>query len=201
MKNMLALLAIVIAAATISGCYYDPGYSYVRQSAYQGDAYYGEAAPAYNSGYYGGSSGYYGGGYGGYGYPSGVSVGISSGWYAPAYYRRGNGYYNGYYRQGYRGRHHDDHRRDHRGSRDHRDHYDRRDHRTDRHHASRDHAGSSGSRGRVHPRAPVRSAPARVAAPSRDPVRKTSAPSHRSGTRVRHQRGDDHGDRYQRRKH
>jgi hypothetical protein len=94
MKRLLASLALIAAASALSGCYYDPGYSYVRGSGYSGDAYYGEggsayyvpgyyAAPGYYDGYYG--SGYYGGGY--YGYSPGVSIGISSGWYGGSRYR------------------------------------------------------------------------------------------------------------------
>lgn len=84
MKRLLASLALIAAASALSGCYYDPGYSYVRGSGSSGDAYYGDggnayyAAPSYYDGYYG--SGYYGGGYGCC-YSPGVSVGISSGWY------------------------------------------------------------------------------------------------------------------------
>jgi hypothetical protein len=93
MKRLLATLALIAAASALSGCYYDPGYSYVRSSGYSGDAYYGEggnayyAAPGYYDGYYG--SGYSGGGY--YGYSPGVSIGISSGWYGGSRYR-----YDGY---------------------------------------------------------------------------------------------------------
>lgn len=89
MKRLLASLALIAAALALSGCYYDPGYSYVRGSGYGGDAYYGEggnayyAAPGYYDGYYG--RGYYGGGY--YGYSPGVSIGISSGWYGGSRYR------------------------------------------------------------------------------------------------------------------
>ena len=84
MKRLLASLALIAAASALSGCYYDPGYSYVRGSGYSGDAYYGQggnayyAAPSYYDGYYG--SDYYG-------YPPGVSVGISSGWYGGSRYR------------------------------------------------------------------------------------------------------------------
>jgi hypothetical protein len=89
MKRLLASLALIAAFSALSGCYYDPGYSYVRSSGSGGDAYYGEggnayyAAPSYYGGYYG--SGYYGDGY--YGYSPGVSIGISSGWYGGSRYR------------------------------------------------------------------------------------------------------------------
>ncbi|WEN14397.1 hypothetical protein PY254_14320 [Rhodanobacter sp. AS-Z3] len=95
MKRHLSVVALIFAAATLSGCYYDPGYSYVRGSGQGGDAYYGDGGgdryvePAYD-GYYGGS--YYGGGYYGrsyYGccYAPGVSVGISNTWYGGSGYR------------------------------------------------------------------------------------------------------------------
>lgn len=89
MKRLLASVALIVAASALSGCYYDPGYSYVRSQGYGGDAYYGDggnayyAAPGYYDGYYGNS--YYGSGY--YGYSPGVSVGISSGWYGGSRYR------------------------------------------------------------------------------------------------------------------
>ncbi|HEV2538805.1 MAG TPA: hypothetical protein VGU03_03775 [Frateuria sp.] len=81
MKRMLAGLALALGTAALSGCYYDPGYSYVRSNGYQGDAYYGEGpAVIYEPDYY---SGYYGPGwgYGGCCYAPGVSVGISGTWY------------------------------------------------------------------------------------------------------------------------
>jgi hypothetical protein len=108
MKRLLASVALVVAAAALSGCYYDPGYSYVRGSSYNGDAYYGQAAPVYEGGYggyyggpgygyYDGYSGYggYGGGYGGYGccYGSGVSVGVYSGSHYHHDYDRDDGNY------------------------------------------------------------------------------------------------------------
>ena len=97
MKRLLSGLAVVVAAATLSGCYYDPGYSYVRSHGAGGDAYYGQRTTVYDDGYYatpgyydGGYYGnsYYGGGY--YGYAPGVSVGISSGWYGGSGYRDGD---------------------------------------------------------------------------------------------------------------
>lgn len=81
MKYRLASL-ILVAAATLSGCYYDPGYSYVRNSGYNGDVYYGDAAA---TGSYYAVPGYYGG----YGccYAPGVSLGIGGVWYGgPRYY-------------------------------------------------------------------------------------------------------------------
>ncbi len=127
MKRLLASLALITAAAALSGCYYDPGYSYVRNSGYGGDAYYGQgdgayyAAPGYYDGYYGG--GYYDGYYGCC-YAPGVSIGISSGWYGGSRYRG----YRDYRGSGYRGGH-DDHRGDHWGhggdhGADHRGHVD-----------------------------------------------------------------------------
>ena len=103
MKRVLAGLALAVATAALSGCYYDPGYSYVRPVATGGDAYYGTgvvydgyyAAP----GYYYPSYGYYG-----YGccYGPNVSIGIGgvwgSGYYGRGYYR--GGYGHGYYRGG-----------------------------------------------------------------------------------------------------
>lgn len=92
MKRMLAGLALVLATAALSGCYYDPDYSYVRSNGYQGDAYYGEGPaviyePDY-SGYYG--PGYYDGYYGpGYGYAPGVNIGISGTWYRDSHHYRG----------------------------------------------------------------------------------------------------------------
>jgi hypothetical protein len=102
MKRLLASLALITAAAALSGCYYDPGYSYVRGSGYVGDAYYGDGgsayvvAPGYYDGYYGG---YYGNGYGCC-YAPGVSVGVSSVWYGGSRYHR-EGYRDGY--RDYRG--------------------------------------------------------------------------------------------------
>lgn len=85
MKRLLASLVLIVAAAALSGCYYDPGYSYVRGSGYSGDAYYGDGGNAYYvaPGYY---DGYYGGYYGCC-YAPGVSVGVSSVWYGGSRYR------------------------------------------------------------------------------------------------------------------
>ena len=97
MKRLLASLVLIVAAATLSGCYYDPGYSYVRGSGYSGDAYYGDGGNAYYvaPGYY---DGYYGGYYGCC-YAPGVSVGVSSVWYGGSRYRHDG--YRGY--RDYRG--------------------------------------------------------------------------------------------------
>lgn len=90
MKRLLASLVLIVAVVTLSGCYYDPGYSYVRGSGYAGDAYYGDggnvyyARPSYYGGYYGCC------------YAPGVSVGVSSVWYGGSRYR-----HDGY--RGYRG--------------------------------------------------------------------------------------------------
>jgi len=93
MKRLLASLVLIVAAATLSGCYYDPGYSYVRSSGYAGDAHYGDGGNAYYAtpSYYGG---YYGGGYYGCCYAPGVSVGVSSVWYGGSRYRHDG--YRGY---------------------------------------------------------------------------------------------------------
>ncbi len=99
MKRVLAGLALAIAASALAGCYYDPGYSYVRPvTTYGGgDAYYGNgvtydyAAPSY---YYP-SYGYYGG----YGccYAPSISLGIGGVWYSghSHYYGGHGGYYRG----------------------------------------------------------------------------------------------------------
>jgi hypothetical protein len=120
MKRILASFILIAVAVSLSGCYYDPGYSYVRGSAYRGDAYYGQgattyyAAPGYYDGYY---PGYYGDGYYGYYgccYTPGVSVGIGGAWY-------GGSRYHGHDRddRGYRrdrdGGYHDDRRGGYRG--------------------------------------------------------------------------------------
>lgn len=109
MKRMLAGLALVLGTAALSGCYYDPGYSYVRGNGYQGDAYYGEGPsviyePDYYS--YGGYGGYYGPGWG-YGccYSSGVSVGIGGTWHRDSHHYRGRDWSRN--RHGYRDGRHD----------------------------------------------------------------------------------------------
>jgi hypothetical protein len=94
-----ALLGALLAAGVLglSGCYYDPGYSYVRSNGYSGPAYYGTATSTvvYGNGY----PGYYGSGYG-YGccYSPGVVVGGV--WYRDGY--RGRNWNRGPY-QGWRG--------------------------------------------------------------------------------------------------
>jgi hypothetical protein len=103
MKRVFAGLALAVATAALSGCYYDPGYSYVRPVATGGDAYYGTGVVYdgyYAPGYYYPSYGYYG-----YGccYGPAVSIGIGGVWgggyYGRGYYRGGN-YGRGYYRGG-----------------------------------------------------------------------------------------------------
>ena len=96
MRHLFAGVALVIAAAALSGCYYEPGYGYVRGSTYSGDAYYGTPAPVYNDGYYGGYYDDYG--YSGCCYAPRVSVGIRSVWYGGSGYR-GDG--RAYYGHGY----------------------------------------------------------------------------------------------------
>jgi hypothetical protein len=101
MKRLLVCLVLVVAATTLSGCYYDPGYSYVRSTGYSGDVYYGNgyyAAPGYSPYYYP-YYGYYGPGYGYYGC---CSLGFYGGFYGGAGYWRGGRWYGGrgYYRGG-----------------------------------------------------------------------------------------------------
>ena len=108
MKRILASFILIAAAASLSGCYYDPGYSYVRGSGYGGDAYYGQgaatyyAAPGYYDGYY---PDYYGSGYYGCCYAPSLSIGVSSGWYGGSRYYRSNRQsgYRDYHGGGYRG--------------------------------------------------------------------------------------------------
>ncbi|OOG48046.1 hypothetical protein [Rhodanobacter sp. C01] len=91
MKRLLAGLALIAAAATLSGCYYDPGY--VRATGYNG-VYYTQNAYVTPGYYYGGYYGYYNGYYGCC-YAPGVNL-----WYGGpgyGYYRGGYGY------RGYRG--------------------------------------------------------------------------------------------------
>lgn len=125
MKRMLACVGLMVAAAALSGCYYDPGYSYVRGAGSGGDAYYGSGTTYYTSpydSYYG--PGYYNGYYGGYYgccYAPGVSIGISSRWYG------GSSYYPHHHGRDYRYRGYDrghgrrdgwsGHRDSHRGGR------------------------------------------------------------------------------------
>ena len=97
MKRILARLVLLAGIVALSGCYYDPGYGYVRSTGYSGDVYYGQAAPVYQGGYY--PSGYYDDGY--YGC---CGVGIIGGWYGgyggyggPRYYGGGRGHYPGRY--------------------------------------------------------------------------------------------------------
>ena len=112
MKRKISLLGMVVAAVSLSGCYYDPGYSYVR-GGYGGDAYYGRATTVYDDGY---AAYPYDYGYGGYyGYPGGVSVGVGTVWYGGGYRHRGyrdwprggyrGGWHGGYHGGGYHGGH------------------------------------------------------------------------------------------------
>jgi hypothetical protein len=127
MRRLLAGLALALGTAALSGCYYDPGYSYVRGNGYQGDAYYGEGPSViYEPDYYG-YGGYYGPGWG-YGccYRSGVSVGVSGTWYHDSHHYRGRDWNRGRHHD--RGGHHDGRGRGDRGNwrsrRDHgRDHH------------------------------------------------------------------------------
>jgi len=97
MKRLLSGFVLVALAALLSGCYYDPGYSYVRASPYAGPAYYGNGV-VYSDGYYV-APGWYGYGYDGwYGccYAPGVTIGGV--WYGGRgyrHYRGGNWHGNG----------------------------------------------------------------------------------------------------------
>jgi len=99
MKRLLAGLTLVAATAALSGCYYDPGYSYVRSSTYVGDAYYGSGGGTvvYDDGYAPAYPSYYGGGYYGCCYAPPVTVGISGVWYGGGsrWHDRGGRYYRG----------------------------------------------------------------------------------------------------------
>lgn len=139
MKRMLAGWVVALAAATLSGCYYDPGYSYVRSNGYQGDAYYGEGRPViyddgYAPSYYGPT--YYGDGY----YAPGVSVGISSVWYGGSGHRgrdhdwRGDRHWHGEGRGGYDRDDRGDHDRGHWQGRRDEQHSQGRAYRGDGHH-------------------------------------------------------------------
>lgn len=117
MKRLLASMVLIAAVSALAGCYYDPGYSYVRGSSYGGDAYYGQGGSGYivSPGDYGSYypnyyPGYYGG-YNGYGccYAPGVTIGLSRTWYGGQY---GGQRYRGYRNHDYRG---------HRGHRDYRE--------------------------------------------------------------------------------
>lgn len=106
MKRILASFILIAAMVSLSGCYYDPGYSYVRSSGYGGDVYYGQgaatyyAAPGDYNDYY---PGYYGSGY--YGCCYATSLSISSGWYGGSRYYRHHrqSEYRDYHGGGYRG--------------------------------------------------------------------------------------------------
>lgn len=131
MKRQFAWLLLAVAAAALSGCYYDPGYSYVRGSASGGDAYYGSGSTYYAApGYYGGYYARYYNGYDGCCYAPGVNIGISGRWYGGSRYRGYRGY--GDYRRG-----------DYSGSRG---HVQRGDYRSRRTRASSDHGSHRGGR-------------------------------------------------------
>ncbi len=99
MKRVLAGLALAVAMAALSGCYYYPNYSYVRPVTTGGDAYYGSGV-AYDSGYYA-APGYYYPYYGYYGccWGPAVSIGIGGVWYSGSHYYHG-GYGGHYYGHG-----------------------------------------------------------------------------------------------------
>jgi len=130
MKYLKLALVAAVAAAALSGCYYDPDYSYVRGTpGYNGSAYYGRSAAGYDDGYYGyyGAPAYYGGGYYGCCYAPGVSVGVSSVWYGGARYRDDGRRYrreDDHSRRGHDNVHDGDHRD--RGHRRHDHDHDRR---------------------------------------------------------------------------
>lgn len=122
MHKFMAGLVIAATATLLGGCYYAPGYSYVRGNG-GGDAYYGRAAPVYDDGYYA-APGYYGPGYydsygggyyGGCCYSSGVVLGVGGTWRGGPRYRHG-GDRHGY--DGHRGGGYDGGHRDHDGRHD-----------------------------------------------------------------------------------
>ncbi len=169
MRGLLSML-LLVAIAALSGCYYDPGYSYVRGGGQGGDAYYGEGRTViYDDAYYpayGAGPGYYDrygyyGGYG-YGYPPGVSIGIGTTWHGGGHRERG---------RDHDWRHHED-RDDHHGRDDR-----HREYRNDR--ARR---GEVGSPRRAAPTARPRNDPAHSPRRSRaEPYRaRQDRPRHRS---------------------
>jgi hypothetical protein len=96
MKRLLSGFVLVALAAPLSGCYYDPGYSYVRATPYAGPAYYGNGV-AYGEAYYA-SPYWYGGWYDGwYGCCYAPGVAIGGVWYSHGGYRhyRGGGWHGG----------------------------------------------------------------------------------------------------------
>jgi hypothetical protein len=111
MKKMLAAAALAALTSLLGGCYVEPGYSYVRGGS-GGDAYYGRSTAVYDDGYYAPAYG----GYGYYGYPSGVSIGVSSGWYGGSHGHRSYRNYHDYDRRG--GRHDGHYRGDRQWGRD-----------------------------------------------------------------------------------
>lgn len=125
MKTLL--LAMIVLG--VSGCVYDPGYSYVRPDS----GYYTSDAGGYYAGYpYYGDGYYYDGGYYSDGYCCGSSVSIGVGYgYGYGGYPYGYGYPGYYYGGGYYHRDqdwddddhgHGDHDHDWHGGGDHDDH-------------------------------------------------------------------------------
>jgi hypothetical protein len=114
MHKFVAGLVIAATAAMLGGCYDEPGYSYVRGHG-GGDAYYGQAVPVYDDGYYavpayeepGDYDGYGGGYYGGCCYSPGVVLGIGGVWRGGPRYRHGDDrrYDDGHRGVGYHGGH------------------------------------------------------------------------------------------------
>ncbi len=107
MKSLSRIGLALVLFAGVSGCVYDPGYSYVRPDGYYGDAYYGTRyAPAYYDYGYGYAPGYYG--YYGYAYPAiGFGLRYSDRYYRGGRYDRGHDYRG----HGDRGHYHDGHDR------------------------------------------------------------------------------------------
>ena len=111
MKRLLCGFVLVAVAALLSGCYYDPGYSYVRATPYTGPAYYGNGV-VYDDGYYVGPA-WYDGWYGCC-YAPGVTIGGV--WYGHGGYRhdrhdRRGGWHGGGHWRGGDGHDHDHDRR------------------------------------------------------------------------------------------
>lgn len=93
MSRLFAGMVLSVVILLLSGCYVQPGYGYVRQTVYQGGAYYGEEPNYYAAPYYGPYD-YYG-----YGccYAPGIDVGIGAVWYGRThYYRYGRPEYRRY---------------------------------------------------------------------------------------------------------
>jgi hypothetical protein len=109
MKRLLCGFVLVALAALLSGCYYDPGYSYVRATPYAGPAYYGNGV-VYDDGYYVGPV-WYDGWYDCC-YAPGVTIGgvwyghggyrhdRRGGWHGGGHWRDGDGHDRGHDRRG-----------------------------------------------------------------------------------------------------